>query len=170
MAAEQALEASASTYLRAMPSTAERATFDDDEVDNAEVGGSSNTGIGGLGTRGARASQKTESKKAKRSSGQSPVDAPSELEILRGRARSQGSLLLGQAPIDEQTRVFLVEVNDYLKTPIGPSPLNNLLERANAQDSHPAIKPQLWYLIGEIYLLLGQQENALEAFKKALGQ
>ena len=97
-------------------------------------------------------------------------DVPDELEVLRKRARSQGSLLLGQAPLDDNTRALLVEVTTYLQAPKGPSPLNKLAELANSPDAHPAIKPQLWYLIGEIYLSESQQAKALEAYKQALGQ
>jgi hypothetical protein len=123
------------------------------------------------GVRG-NSSRPSEAKRQSRRSGN--ADTPDELETLRRRAQSQASLLLGQATLDDNTRALMLEANVYIQqtgqSPKGTSPQAELLARVNQQGTHPALKPQLWYLIGEIYIIEGQRTQALEAYKQALGQ
>jgi hypothetical protein len=93
-----------------------------------------------------------------------------EFQSIRNRAKSQAGLLLGQAPLDESSRALLLKATDYAKTQQGPSPIPELQALAQSPTTHSALKPQLWFLLGEIYLSLGQQPLALEAYYHALGR
>jgi hypothetical protein len=92
-----------------------------------------------------------------------------QLEGLRSRAEAKADAALAQTQLDEETRALFAQATAYVNSPTGSSPVNDLLALAGNPNTPDSLKPQIWFLLGDIYRDQARADLARQAYTTAIG-